>query len=338
MKNKKIIKVMAVMTSTLLLFIQSLFAQNIGVSGTVKAENGEPVVGVSILVKGTSNGVVSDLNGSFTLRNVPANGTLVFSCIGFAATEVPVNSRQQIDVVLKEDQLVLEELVVIGYGVQKKSHLTGSIAKVNTAGIEDVPVSRLDQALQGKVAGLNIQNTSSEAGVAPTIRVRGMGSISASASPLVVVDGFPIAGGLELVNSADVESIEVLKDAASAAIYGSRAAGGVILITTKSGAADKPSYNVKFSTGLKDIYKRVDRYTNQEYIDLRKSQKAAYDAYMTSINSSSRLNINNDLAGYAVGEMFGFRDWQDLGLQTAQISNIQASVSDGNNKIKYYLS
>lgn len=329
---------MAVMTGTLLLFIQSLFAQNIGVTGTVKAENGEPIVGVSILVKGTSNGVVSDLDGKFTLRNVSSNATLVFSCIGFAHAEIPVNSRQQIDVVLKEDQLILEELVVIGYGVQKKSHLTGSIAKVNTAGIDDVPVSRLDQALQGKVAGLNIQNTSSEAGMAPTIRVRGMGSISASASPLIVVDGFPIAGGLELVNSSDVESIEVLKDAASAAIYGSRAAGGVILITTKSGSADKPSYNLKFSTGMKDIYKRVDRYTNQEYIELRKSQKAAYDAYMTSINSSSRLNINNDLAGYAVGEMFGFRDWQDLGLQSARITNVQASVSDGTDKVKYYLS
>ena len=338
MKNKKLIKVMAVMTGTLLLFIQSLFAQNIGVTGTVKAENGEPIVGVSILVKGTSNGVVTDLDGKFTLRNVSSNATLVFSCIGFAHAEIPVNSRQQLDVVLKEDQLILEELVVIGYGVQKKSHLTGSIAKVNTAGIDDVPVSRLDQALQGKVAGLNIQNTSSEAGMAPTIRVRGMGSISASASPLIVVDGFPISGGLELVNSSDVESIEVLKDAASAAIYGSRAAGGVILITTKSGSEGKPSYNVKLSTGLKDIYKRVDRYTNQEYIELRKWQKSAYDAYMESIGSSSRLNINTDLAGYAVGEMFGFRDWQDLGLQTAQITNVQASVSDGNDKIKYYLS
>lgn len=338
MKNKKFIKVMAVMIGVMMLFIQSLIAQNIGVTGTVKTENGEPVVGVSILVKGTSNGVVSDLDGRFTLRNVPSNGSLVFSCLGFTASEIPVNSRQQIDVVLKEDQLALEELVVIGYGVQKKSHLTGSIAKVNTAGIEDVPVSRLDQALQGKVAGLNIQNTSSEAGMAPTIRVRGMGSISASATPLIVVDGFPITGGLELVNSSDVESIEILKDAASAAIYGSRAAGGVILITTKSGAEGKPSYNVKLSTGIKDVYKRVDRYTNQEYIELRKSQKSAYDSYMESIGSSSRLNINTDLAGYAVGEMFGFRNWQDLGLQTAQITNVQASVSDGNEKIKYYLS
>jgi hypothetical protein len=117
MKNKKLIKVMAVMTGTLLLFIQSLFAQNIGVTGTVKAENGEPIVGVSILVKGTSNGVVTDLDGKFTLRNVSSNATLVFSCIGFAHAEIPVNSRQQLDVVLKEVQLFLVELVVIGYGV-----------------------------------------------------------------------------------------------------------------------------------------------------------------------------------------------------------------------------
>jgi len=338
MKNRKLIKVVILMLGIMLLFIQSLSAQSIGISGVVTSENGEPLIGVSVLVKGTSNGVVTGTLGDYTLKNVPANGTLIFSYIGFATVEIPINSQQKINLVLKEDQLLLEELVVIGYGVQKKSHLTGSIAKVNTSGIEDVPVSRLDQALQGKVAGLNIQNTTSEAGVAPTIRVRGMGSISASSSPLIVVDGYPISGGLEMVNSSDVESIEILKDAASAAIYGSRAASGVILITTKSGSADKPNYNIRVSTGIKEIYKNVDRYNTQEYTDLRRSQKTAYDTYMASIGSSSKLNINNDLASYSVGEMFGFRDWQKLGLQSARISNIQANVSDGNDKVKYYIS
>lgn len=338
MKNKKLIKVMTLVLGIMLLFIQSLSAQNIGVSGIVTAENGEPLVGVSVVVKGTSNGVVTGLKGDYILNNVPGNGTLIFSYISFATTEVAVNSRRQINVTLKEDVLLLEELVVIGYGVQKKSHLTGSIAKINTSGLEDIPVSRLDNALQGKIAGLNIQNTSSEAGVAPTIRIRGMGSISASSSPLIVVDGYPITGGLEMVNSSDVESIEVLKDAASAAIYGSRAASGVILVTTKSGTANKPSYNIKVSSGYKQTYKRVDRYNTEEYTALRRSQKTAYDAYMTSIGSSSRLNINNDLGAYAVGEMYGFRDWQDLGLQTANISNIQVNVSDGTDKIKYYVS
>ncbi|OFY39713.1 MAG: hypothetical protein A2X18_09905 [Bacteroidetes bacterium GWF2_40_14] len=338
MKNKKLIKVVTILLSTMLLFNLNLFAQNIGVSGTVTAENGDPLTGVSVVVKGTSNGVVTDLIGNYSLKNVPTNGTLVFTYIGFVSREVAINSQKTINIVLKEDVLLLDELVVVGYGVQKKSHLTGSIAKVNTSGMGDVPVSRLDQALQGKVAGLNVQNTSSEAGVAPTIRIRGMGSISASTSPLIVVDGYPISGGLEMVNSSDVESIEILKDAASAAIYGSRAASGVILITTKSGAADKPSYNIKFSTGIKQTYKRVDRYSTQEYTDLRRSQKVAYDAYMASIASSSKLNINNDLAAYSVGEKFGFRDWQSLGLQTATISNIQANVSDGNEKYKYYLS
>lgn len=322
----------------MLLLIQSLSAQNIGVSGIVKAPDGTPLVGISVLVKGTTNGVVSDNNGGYSISNVPVNGTLVFSSIGFATQEIQVNSRRTIDIVMREDQLLLDELVVIGYGVQKKSHLTGSIAKVKTQGMEDIPVSRLDQALQGKVAGLNIQNTTSEAGMAPTIRVRGMGSISASSSPLIVVDGYPISGGLEMVNSSDVESIEILKDAASSAIYGSRAASGVILITTKSGMADKPSYNVKVSSGFKKTYKRVERYSMEEYITIRRSMKAAYDEYMTSTGSSSRLNINNELAAYAVGEMFGFRDWQNLGLQTANISNIQANVSNGNDKIKYYLS
>jgi len=175
MKNKKLIKVIVVMAGALLLFVESLLAQNIGISGTVKDEKGVPVPGISILVKGTTNGALSGTNGDYSLRNVNTNATIVFSCIGYATQEIAVNSRQKIDVVMKEDQLILEELVVVGYGVQKKSHLTGSIAKVNTTGIEDIPVSRLDQALQGKVAGLNIQNTTSEAGMAPTIRVRGMG-------------------------------------------------------------------------------------------------------------------------------------------------------------------
>ncbi len=338
MKNKQLLKAVTLIVIAILLFTQSIFAQNVNVTGKVAAENGEPLVGVSVLVKGTSNGVVSGMQGDFSLKNVPANGTIIFSYIGFTTLEVAVNSQQVLNVILKEDRVLLEELVVIGYGVQKKSHLTGSIAKVNTSGIEDVPVARLDQALQGKVAGLNVQNTTSEAGVAPTIRVRGMGSISASSSPLIVVDGYPISGGLEMVNSSDVESIEILKDAASAAIYGSRAASGVILITTKSGSAEKPSYNVRVSTGIKEIYKSVDRYNTQEYTDLRRSQKNAYDTYMASIGSSSKLNINNDLAAYSVGEMFGFRDWQKLGIRSAGITNIQATVSDGNDKIKYYLS
>ncbi len=338
MKNKKRIKLVTILISVILLFNQNLFAQNIGVSGVVTAENGDPLTGVSVLIKGTSSGVVTGSLGEYTIKNVPVNGTLVFSSIGFTTKEVSVNSQKQINVVLKEDAVLLEELVVVGYGQQKKSHLTGSIAKVNTTGMADVPLSRLDQALQGKVAGLNVQNTTSEAGMAPTIRVRGMGSISASSSPLIVVDGFPISGGLEMVNSSDVESIEILKDAASAAIYGSRAASGVILITTKSGTADKPSYNIKFSQGFKKIYKSVDRYSTEDYVALRRSQKTAYDAYMASIGSSSKLNINNDLASYAVGEMFGFRDWQSLGLQSAKISNIQANVSNGNDKVKYYLS
>ncbi len=337
MKNTKLTKLLAILLSTLLLFNQNLNAQNIGVSGVVKAENGEPLIGVSVLVKGSSNGVVTGVQGEFSIKNVPSEGVLIFSYIGFVTREVQVNSQKQINIVLKENTVLLEELVVVGYGQQKKSHLTGSIAKVNTTGMADVPLSRLDQALQGKVAGLNIQNTTSEAGIAPTIRIRGMGSISASSSPLIVVDGFPIAGGLEMVNSADVESIEILKDAASAAIYGSRAASGVILVTTKTGSVDKPSYKVKLSQGFKQIYERVDRYNTEEYTALRRSQKTAYDTYMASIGSSSKLNINNDLAAYAVGEMFGFRDWQNLGLQSANISNIQMNVSDGTDKVKYYL-
>ncbi|MFZ4477995.1 MAG: TonB-dependent receptor plug domain-containing protein, partial [Saprospiraceae bacterium] len=143
-----------------------------------------------------------------------------------------------------KESLTLNEVVVIGYGVQKKGDVTGAVSKYKNDKLGETPVSRLDQALQGKIAGVQIQNTSSEAGSDPKVRIRGLSSVNAGANPLVVVDGHPVPDGLAFVNSADVESVEVLKDAASAAIYGSRGASGVILITTKSGKAEKPKYNL----------------------------------------------------------------------------------------------
>ena len=160
---------------------------------------------------------------------------------------------ERVDVTLKIDN-VLSEIVVVGYGTQKKSSLTGAVSKYRNERLDEVPVSRVDQALQGKIAGVQIQNTSSEAGSDPKIRVRGLSSINAGASPLVVVDGHPVQDGLAFVNPADVESVEVLKDAASAAIYGSRGASGVIIVTTKSGKADRTRYNFKASTGFKQAY------------------------------------------------------------------------------------
>ena len=213
---------------------------------------------------------------------------LVISYIGFTPKEVKVAGKTVINVVLGEDVKALDEVVVVGYGVQKKSHLTGSVTKVETDGLSDLPASRIDQVLQGKIAGVQITNTTSEAGVAPRIRVRGMGSISASSEPLVVVDGFPVADGLAFVDMNDVASIEVLKDAASSAIYGSRGANGVILITTKSGTSDKPKYSFKSSWGVKSAYKTPDTYTSREY-----TQLLARDKYLQKLYSNPDFALEN---------------------------------------------
>ncbi len=239
------------------------------ITGKVTDVDNEPLIGVSVVVVGSTQGTITDLEGNYVL---PVSGTkpsIRFSYTGFVSRVIAVENKTTIDVVLQEDLQQLEEVVVVGYGIQKKSHLTGSITKVKTEGLDDIPTSRLDQALQGRIAGVQIQNITSEVGAAPQIRVRGMGSISASSEPLVIIDGFPVSDGLGIVNMNDVESIEVLKDAASAAIYGSRAANGVIMITTKQGTINKPKYTLKTSWGIKDAYKTHPIMSAREYVDMR---------------------------------------------------------------------
>ena len=169
---------------------------------------------------------------------------------------------------MEEDTKVMDEVVVVAYGTQQKSHLTGAVSSIKSEKMEDIPVSRVDQALQGKLAGVNVQQNDPLAGEAPVIRVRGMGSISAAVTPLVVVDGVPIPDGLASVSMGDVESIEVLKDAASASMYGSRAAGGVILVTTKSGNIAKPKYNFKMYSGVRTALKIPDLMNQSEYVQM----------------------------------------------------------------------
>lgn len=235
-------------------FVAVVYAQSLTVTGTVTDSQGG-VPGVNVKVKGSTTGTITDIDGKFTLNVPSSKSILVISYIGYTTQEVPVNNQKTLNIKLKEDTKVLDEVVVVGYGVQKKSHLTGSVSKMDVNSLTDIPVTQVDQLLQGKIAGVNIQNSTSEAGAAPQIRVRGMGSISADSSPLIVIDGYPVPEGLSTLDMADIASIEVLKDAASAAIYGSRAANGVILVTTKEGSASKAKYSVKASTGLKWAYK-----------------------------------------------------------------------------------
>ena len=206
------------------------------VTGTVKDATGEPMIGVSVVVDGTSNGGVTDLNGRFTIQRVPNNGTLKFSYVGFKDQKVSVVGKSAIDVVMKEDAMGLDEVVVVGYGTQKKSDVTGSITSVGSEELNIRPVNNALEALQGKAAGVDI-TTNERPGELGSVRIRGQRSITADNAPLYVVDGVPLlsASAIETLNPRDIESIDILKDASATAIYGSRGANGVILVTTKQG-------------------------------------------------------------------------------------------------------
>ena len=318
-------------------------AQKKTITGKVTNQlTGEPLQGVTILVDKQKGGTTTKADGTYSIVMQNGGSTLVFSYVGFASQAVNPEGKTVVDILMVPAVVDNSEVVVIGYGTQKKSHLTGAVSKYKNEKIDETPNSRLDQALQGKIAGVQVQNISSEAGADPKIRVRGISSINAGANPLVVVDGHPVPDGLAFVNMADVESVEVLKDAASSAIYGSRGASGVIIITTKSGKADKPKYSVKFSTGAKTQYELYPMMSTSEYTNL-----LFYEAALKSKDPSitpptgTAIIANNERAAYVVENtiMGGFgADWQREALRNANVRNLQISVSGGSRQAKYFLS
>jgi TonB-dependent SusC/RagA subfamily outer membrane receptor len=239
-------------------------AQQSKVQGTVSDAQGKPIAGVSITLKGQKSGVVSENNGTYSISLSNSNGTLVFSSIGFSDKEVSINGKTTIDVVLNAKDDNLNEVVVVGYGTQKKKDITGSVGTVNASQIKNLSLTSPEQALQGRIAGVNVSSASGTPGAAININVRGVGTINGSAQPLYVVDGIPVATGsfsqlgvggqtlnsLADINPNDIESLDVLKDASATAIYGSRGANGVVLITTKRGKNQKTrfSYNGYYGT------------------------------------------------------------------------------------------
>lgn len=310
------------------------------VTGKVSStETNQVLSGASISVKGTQLGTTSDAAGNFTLK-VDKGQTILVGFVGYETKEFKINSDQNVSVSLATVSATSEEVVVVGYGTQKKSHLTGAISKYKNERLDESPVSRLDQALQGKIAGVQIQNLSSEAGSTPKIRVRGVSSINAGADPLVVVDGQPVPDGLAFVNMADVESVEVLKDAASSAIYGSRGASGVILITTKAGRAERTKYNVKVSTGQKTPYEVYPMMTVSEYTKML-FDEAALKATDPSVTPPTLLQIATaaERAAYVLeNTLTGATDWQQQALRTGLARNIQMSASGGNKGVQYFIS
>jgi TonB-linked SusC/RagA family outer membrane protein len=305
----------------------------------VSSETNTALSGASITIKGTQLGTTSDAAGSFTLK-VDKGQTLVVGFIGFETKEYKINTNQNLSVSLATATSTSEEVVVVGYGTQRKSHLTGAISKYKNDRMDESPVSRLDQALQGKIAGVQIQNLSSEAGSTPKIRVRGISSINAGADPLVVVDGQPVPDGLAFVNMADVESVEVLKDAASSAIYGSRGASGVIIVTTKTGRAEKTKYNVKISSGVKTPYTVYPMMTVTEYTKML-FDEAALKVTDPSITPPTLTQIASsaERAAYVLeNTLTGTTDWQQQALRTGLARNIQMSASGGKKEVQYFIS
>lgn len=315
---------------------------------------GEPIVGASVIVSGTSNGSVTDLDGNFSVNNVPDNGQLTISYVGFITQKIPVSGKTQFRVILKEDNLNLNEVVVVGYGVQRKSDVTGSLAHIDSKELTAMPVSNAFEGMQGKTAGVDITN-SQRPGTVGSISIRGQRSISASSSPLYVVDGMIIQNnGIDGINPQDIESIEVLKDASATAIYGARGANGVVIVTTKKGKTGTVSVNysgsVTFST-LKDV---ADWMTASQWIDY--ARQAYYNAgsYGT-VGAAFAPDYQSDYKffGSSVGwyniekawvngvyhpELVGSYDWTSAAKQTGITAEHTLSVSGGTDKIKAYAS
>ena len=295
--------------------------------GSVRDVNGEPIIGATVMERGTSNGTITDIDGNFMLE-VPEGAMLDISYVGYKNQSVQVLSGKQIAISLREDSETLDEVVVIGYGAQKKVNVIGSIATLDSETLESRAVPDVSNMLTGQLSGVTITQTSGNPGQdAGTIRVRGVGSFGATPDPLVLIDGMP--GSLSDLTPSEIENISVLKDAASAAIYGSRAANGVIMVTTKSGTPDKPKYSFKFYQGFKYAYQLHDMMTSSEWLGLLEEEAALGGP---KVPSAARG------AAYLESQM-GTTDWQKEGLRDmAGITNVQMSVSGGRKETKYFIS
>jgi TonB-linked SusC/RagA family outer membrane protein len=323
-------------------------AQRVNVSGSVKNTSGEAVPGVTIVVKGTSNGVVSDNNGNFSIRDIASNAVLQFSFVGMKNQDIQVGGKTVINIIMEDESIGLGEVVAVGYGSMKKEDVTGAVASVSRNEILANPYMNAVQSIQGKVSGIDIYSTSSKPGDSPTIRVRGNRSIKASNDPLYVVDGIPFEGNLKDVNSADIESIEILKDASATAIYGSRGANGVILVTTRKGKAGKTevSWNSYYGVQINNDYnlmspakfvemrrwaqRNAGKYASDvPKLDLDKTMFYYPDKYVIeSISAAYDENGNYDpskIRSY---------DWVGAISQTGIIQDHQLSILGGNEKTK----
>ncbi|UOB16630.1 SusC/RagA family TonB-linked outer membrane protein [Abyssalbus ytuae] len=305
------------------------FAQSKTITGRVIDDSGVLLPSVSILLKGTNIGTTTDFDGNYSIE-APNDGVLVISYIGFKTIEEPISDRQVINFTLQTDIASLDEVIVIGYGTQKKSEVTGAISGVKASELKDMPLTRIEQSLQGRTSGITIAANSGQPGSSSTIRIRGITTLNNN-EPLWVIDGVIVdAGGIGYLNQSDIESIEVLKDAAAASIYGSRAAAGVILVTTKKGKAGKLAVNYSGYTGISGPARKLDLLNATEYATLMNERYA--NGYIPG-SENYQLPFSNP-ESYGKGT-----DWQDLIFDNSAFrQNHELSISGGNTNSTFYSS
>lgn len=361
MKQKGTIMKRAVSTCLVGLVCLSSLAQNRKISGLVKDVNGEPLIGASVKVKGSKTGTITDFDGKFTLAGIKPGDILEFSYIGCVPQELKVSSQTTVTISLQDNTQNLDELVVVGYGVQKKSDVTGAISSIGADKLKDRSFGNALQSMAGQVSGVQITQTQGAPGMAPTIKVRGASSINSGTSPLYVIDGIPLedetasnAGGssnstsfnrnpLNNINPNDIESIEVLKDASSAAIYGSRGANGVVLVTTKQGKAGKTKVDVNYEFGIAHVNRRVEVMDAKEWMDFEIA--ARNNTFATQLKNNP--NAVRDKSTMIPSEFSdpewlarigNGTNWQDVLFRTAFTHNAQVSASGGSEKTQFMIS
>lgn len=369
MKQKNTLLRSVFIASLLLLLSQTSFSQTFPVSGKITSATGEPLAGVTVQVKNGRASAISNVDGNFQINAPSSSAVLVFSYVGFADQQIPVNGQRQLSVALAPTNTSLENVVVVGYGTQKKKDITGAVATFRAENVDERPLARVDQALVGQMAGVRVKQTSGVPGKGFSIVVRGTGSISAATEPLYVIDGFPLevaaqngGGGfstgnpLDNINPNDIETIQVLKDAAAAAIYGSRASNGVVIITTKNGKVGRAKITFNTYTGTSKITKKLDVLNGDEWVD-----RATEYINFTWANSAAGRTADQTneqrrvILGLPVGQAdirymtddrwaqpghpgLTYVDWQDEFFRKGMVQDYQLSASGGTNNVKYYMS
>lgn len=300
--------------------------QQKAVSGIVTDENGEPLPGVTVLVKGTTNGTVTDVNGIYSLSGISAETVLQFSFVGMRMQEIVVNNQSTIDIVLVAETIGIEEVIAIGYGEIKKSDLTGAVAVIDAEELANVPVSRIDQALQGRASGVLVTTPTGDPTAAPVIQIRGTNSLTGDNRPLFVIDGFIAGQGFDLntINPNDVESFQVLKSATAISIYGTRGANGVIIINTKTGSQlRKPEFTVNFYTGVSNMTRKLPIISGSDQAEF--ANDVALSSGVTDVPYPDPGVVPNT-------------DWQDMISRTGTVNNIEMSFGGNNGNLNYFIS